>query len=83
MRTARRNSWEQGIRINFVAPCYIKSAIRSAEYEKWLIDQGVEFAPQEDVASCMMRIASDRTINGELEYGYLSMILANHHQVIH
>lgn len=65
MRTARRNSWEQGIRINYVAPCYIKSAIRSAEYEQWLIDQGVEFAPQEDVASCMLKIASDRTINGE------------------
>ncbi|OKP11957.1 5'-hydroxyaverantin dehydrogenase [Penicillium subrubescens] len=33
MRTARRNSHEQGIRINYVAPCYVKSAIRSAEDE--------------------------------------------------
>ncbi|OOQ88484.1 5'-hydroxyaverantin dehydrogenase [Penicillium brasilianum] len=64
MRTARRNSHEQGIRINYVAPCYIKSAIRSAEYEAQLISKGVEFAPQEDVAMCMMKLSTDRTING-------------------
>ncbi|KAJ5756631.1 hypothetical protein N7533_006174 [Penicillium manginii] len=64
MRTARRNSHEQGIRINYVAPCYIKSAIRSAAYEAQLISKGVEFAPQEDVATCMMKLATDRTING-------------------
>ena len=65
MKTVRRSSWEQGIRIIYVAPCWIKSAIRTAEYEKWLIDRGVEFGEQEDVAACMMRIACDRSINGE------------------
>lgn len=64
MRTARRSSFEQGIRINYVAPCWIKSAIRSAEYEKILMDQGVEFGEQIDVANCMMRIACDKSING-------------------
>lgn len=64
MRTARRSSHEQGIRINYVAPCWIKSAIRSAEYEKFLMGEGIEFEEQEDCASCMMRIACDRTING-------------------
>ncbi|KAK1464724.1 AdhA [Colletotrichum melonis] len=64
MRTARRSSWEQGIRIVYVAPCWIKSAIRTAEYEKWLIDHGVEFGEQEDVANCMMRVACDKSING-------------------
>ncbi|KAJ5952832.1 uncharacterized protein N7479_011245 [Penicillium vulpinum] len=64
MRTARRNSHEQGIRINYVAPCYIKSAIRSAAYEAQLMAKGVEFAPPEDVAICMMKLATDRTING-------------------
>lgn len=64
MRTARRNSWEQGIRMTYVAPCYIRSAIRSAEYEKWLEDRGVDFGEQEDVARCMMRIATDRATNG-------------------
>ncbi|KAL4951356.1 hypothetical protein BDW69DRAFT_201507 [Aspergillus filifer] len=64
MRTARRSSWEQGIRICYVAPCYIKSAIRSPAYEAELISKGVEFASQGDVAKCFMRIATDRTING-------------------
>ncbi|KAG8631825.1 hypothetical protein KVT40_000965 [Elsinoe batatas] len=64
MRTARRNSHEQGIRINYVAPCWIKSAIRSVEYEQWLVDRGVEFGEQIDCAGCMMRIAADRSING-------------------
>jgi hypothetical protein len=66
MRTARRNSWEQGIRINYVAPNWIKSAIRTAEYEKWLVDRGVNFGEQEDVANCMMLISCDPTINGML-----------------
>ncbi|KAH3999403.1 hypothetical protein HBI25_123110 [Parastagonospora nodorum] len=64
MRTVRRSSWEQGIRINYVAPSWIKSAIRTKEYEQWLTDRGIEFGEQEDVAACMMRIASDRSING-------------------
>ncbi|KAM7212131.1 hypothetical protein V8F06_012494 [Rhypophila decipiens] len=64
MRTARRNSWEQAIRINYVAPCWIKSAIRTAEYEKWLVDRGIDFGEQIDVSSCMMRIATDKSING-------------------
>ncbi|KAI8310745.1 5'-hydroxyaverantin dehydrogenase [Colletotrichum sp. SAR11_59] len=63
MRTVRRSSWEQGIRITYVAPCWIRSAIRTADYEKWLIDHGVEFGEQEDVANCMMRVACDKSIN--------------------
>ena len=65
MKTVRRSSWEQGIRINYVAPCWIKSAIRTAEYEKWLIDRGVEFGEQIDVAGCMLRISTDKSINGK------------------
>ena len=65
MRTARRNSWEQGIRINYVAPCWIKSAIRTAEYENWLIENGIQFGETEDCAGAMMRIACDRTVNGK------------------
>ena len=64
MRTARRSSFEQGIRINYVAPCWIKSAIRTAEYEKWLLDRGIEFGEQKDVANCFLRIATDQSING-------------------
>jgi len=64
MKTARRSSWEQGIRINYVAPCWIKSAIRSKEYETWLMERGIEFGEQEDCAGAMMRIACDKSVNG-------------------
>ncbi|OJJ62618.1 hypothetical protein ASPSYDRAFT_196420 [Aspergillus sydowii CBS 593.65] len=64
MKTARRSSWEQGIRINYVAPRWIKSAIRTKEYESWLIENGIEFGEQADCAGAMMRIACDRQING-------------------
>ena len=64
MRTVRRSSWEQGIRINFIGPNYIKSAIRTPEYEKYLMDLGVRFGEAEDVASCMERLAADHSING-------------------
>lgn len=66
MRTARRSTWEQGIRINYVAPCWIKSAIRTAEYEKWLVDRGIEFGEPIDVSSCFMRVATDKAVNGKL-----------------
>lgn len=65
MKTVRRSSWEQGIRINYVAPCWIKSAIRTKEYETWLIENGIEFGEQADCAGAMMRIACDKSINGK------------------
>ena len=64
MKTVRRSSWEQGIRINYVAPCWIKSAIRSKEYETWLMERGIEFGEQADCAAAMMRIACDKGVNG-------------------
>lgn len=72
MRTARRNSWEQGIRINYVAPCWIKSAIRTAEYEQWLVNRGIQFGETEDCAGCMMRISCDKTVNGESWFHHTS-----------
>ncbi|KAL7003937.1 hypothetical protein EMMF5_006515 [Cystobasidiomycetes sp. EMM_F5] len=51
MRTVRRNSHEQGIRIAHVAPAFTKN-------------RGVEFAEQVDVFNCMARISLDKRING-------------------
>ncbi|GIZ43154.1 hypothetical protein CKM354_000639200 [Cercospora kikuchii] len=64
LHTVRRNSWEQGIRIAYVAPCYIKSAIRTAEWEASLLKQNVPFGETEDVAACFARIATDPETNG-------------------
>lgn len=57
---------------------YIKSAIRSPTYEAELIGKGVEFAPQEDVSKCFMRIATDRTMNGYSSYSpCIQVVYAN------
>ncbi|KAK7420260.1 hypothetical protein QQX98_002915 [Neonectria punicea] len=65
MRTARRSSFEQGIRISYVAPCWIKSAIRTAEYEKWLLDRGIEFGEQVDVANWRSLMITPRSVAKE------------------
>ncbi|KAJ5690699.1 hypothetical protein N7462_005091 [Penicillium macrosclerotiorum] len=75
MRTARRNSHEQGIRINYVAPCYIKSAIRSAEYEAQLISKGVEFAPQDDVAKWHSLMVTPQSVAKE---GFMDVGMDDH-----
>lgn len=77
MRVVRRSSAEQGIRINYVAPHWVKSAIRTAEYEKWLTQRGVIFSESEDAASCMMRIACDRLINGRLSHHSTFHVIEN------
>ena len=64
MRTVRRSSCDQGIRVNYVAPYYVKSSIRSIELEKHLESKGIEFGLPEDCTAAMMRLACDKTING-------------------
>lgn len=82
MRTARRTTWQQGIRINYIAPPYVKSAIRTAKTEEYLTKNGVEFALPEDAAMAMMRIAADRTINGMyLEIHASSEVQANYSKI--
>lgn len=63
-----RSSREQGIRIVYVAPCWIKSPAHTADYEQWLVEHGVEFGEVDDCANCMMRIACDKSINGKFEW---------------
>ncbi|KAM3419581.1 hypothetical protein BST61_g2920 [Cercospora zeina] len=64
LHTVRRNSWEQNIRIAYVAPCYIRSAIRTADWETSLLEQNVPFGETEDVAACFARVATDPETNG-------------------
>lgn len=64
MRTVRRSGHEQNIRINYVMPYWIKSDIRIAEYKKWLLDRGIDFGEQKDAVKCMLRIATDKSIDG-------------------
>lgn len=77
MRVVRRNSWEQGLRIAYVAPCYIKSAIRTAEWEAKLLAENAPFGESDDVAACMARIATDETINGMYQPETATWAVAN------
>ncbi len=38
------------------------------------MDQGIEFGEQEDVANCMMRIATDKTLNGTTSISFRSPV---------
>lgn len=82
MRTVRRTSWSEGIRVNLVAPWsvaprrfyatlladvyprYTQTTIMSAAVVERLTSKGVEFSLREDCTAAMIRIATDKTING-------------------
>ncbi|KAI0156999.1 short chain dehydrogenase reductase [Xylariaceae sp. FL1272] len=62
-RTLRRTSWKEGIRVNFVAPWYVRTPLLSAVSE-YLDSQGVKWASTEDCAEVVLKVASNRTMNG-------------------
>jgi len=64
MRCLRRTSWQQGIRINYVAPWYIKTPIMSDAVVKRVESKGVKFALQADACKAVIHLASDKTLNG-------------------
>ena len=82
MRSARRTSWSEGTRVNYVAPWsvvhggfhlrsiadaetrYTQTTIFSPAVVERLKSKGVEFSHREDCTAAMLRIATDKTING-------------------
>jgi len=64
MRSVRRTSWSEGIRVNYVAPWYTHTTIMSAAVAERLKSKGVEFSLIEDCTAAMLRIATDKSING-------------------
>ncbi|KAF2020074.1 short chain dehydrogenase reductase [Aaosphaeria arxii CBS 175.79] len=64
MRNLRRTAWRDGIRVNFVAPWYVRTPILSDVVVDFLQDKGVKFATIEDCANTMLRIASVKGTNG-------------------
>jgi NAD(P)-dependent dehydrogenase (short-subunit alcohol dehydrogenase family) len=65
MRSLRRTAWEENIRVNLVAPWYVKTPIIPSIVQDYLIKEGVGFATTDDAAKAMLLIASDKTINGK------------------
>ncbi|OAL34961.1 hypothetical protein AYO20_05676 [Fonsecaea nubica] len=64
LRSLRRTSWKENIRVNLVAPWYIRTPILSQKVQEFLDGKGVGFALVEDCCRAMLFIASDPTING-------------------
>jgi hypothetical protein len=65
MRTVRRQSYHQGIRVGYIAPSYVRTVIQSEEVYKAIQAKGIEFAPMEGCLAAVMRMACDKTINGK------------------
>jgi NAD(P)-dependent dehydrogenase (short-subunit alcohol dehydrogenase family) len=66
MRCLRRTCWKESIRINVVAPWYIRTLILAGPMGDYLASRGIEFALAEDAAKAVLRIASDQSVNGTL-----------------
>lgn len=66
MRNLRWTSWHDSIRVNVVAPWVINTPILPEGAAAYLESQGAEFALAEDAAKTMLKIASDREVNGEI-----------------
>ncbi|KAH7142122.1 short chain dehydrogenase reductase [Dactylonectria macrodidyma] len=63
-RNLRRVSWRDGVRVNFVAPWYVRTPILADKIIQYLESKDVKFATVEDCARAMIHIASEREING-------------------
>lgn len=64
MHSLRRTAHYYGSRVNVIHPWYVKTKILSKEDFEHVASKGVEFATTEDAGRCLLRILSDRTVNG-------------------
>ncbi|THW90754.1 NAD(P)-binding protein [Aureobasidium pullulans] len=64
MHSLRRTAHYYGSRVNVISPWYVKTKILSEEAFEQVKSKGVEFATTEDAGSCLLRILSDKSVNG-------------------
>ncbi|KAJ5761801.1 uncharacterized protein N7511_005183 [Penicillium nucicola] len=64
MHSLRRTAVYYGSRVNVISPWYVKTKILSEEAFAHVAGVGVEFAEATDAGDCLLRILSDRTVNG-------------------
>ncbi|KAH8588438.1 hypothetical protein B0O99DRAFT_525041 [Bisporella sp. PMI_857] len=65
MHTLRRTGFYHGSRVNVISPWYVKTSILPAGAFEHVEKSGVQFALAEDAGNALLRILSDRTINGK------------------
>ncbi|CAH0057282.1 unnamed protein product [Clonostachys solani] len=64
LRSYRRDLHNENIRVNLVAPWYVRTPILSDATVEFLQSKGVNFATMDDAASTMLRIAAMKEVNG-------------------
>ncbi|KAK9777150.1 putative Short chain dehydrogenase reductase [Seiridium cardinale] len=88
-RNLRRISWRHNIRVNFVAPWYVRTPILADSVIEHLASKGVKFARVEDCTRAMLNIVADEGINGrsfgivpreEAPEGYMDMNHDDYHE---
>ncbi|KAG7567085.1 hypothetical protein FFLO_01211 [Filobasidium floriforme] len=64
MHSLRRVVHHYGSRVNIIAPWYVETKILSKAAFDEVKSLGVEFATLEDAGQCLLRIVSDKSLNG-------------------
>lgn len=64
MRALRRTGSATNMRVNIIAPWFVRTPIIADPVQDLLESKGIVFAEKEDVAAAVMHLASDRSING-------------------
>lgn len=72
MRSMRRTMPPMGMRVNIIAPWFIRTRIMSDEVQKRVEDRGIVFAAKEDAAAAVLHMASNPAINGKSSSKHLS-----------
>lgn len=65
MRCLRRTTTIDGVRSAVTCPWYVATTIQSPAVQKYLKSKGIVYAEAADAAGAMIKIASDRSINGK------------------
>ncbi|KAH7120292.1 hypothetical protein B0J13DRAFT_680595 [Dactylonectria estremocensis] len=63
-RNLRRSASKEGIRVNFVAPWYVRTPILPGPIVERFESNGIKFAALEDCAKAMLHIATEKQMNG-------------------
>lgn len=64
MRSMRRTMPGMGMRVNIIAPWFVRTPIMSEEVQKRLQERGIVYAEKSDAAAAVLHMASDSSING-------------------
>lgn len=64
MHSLRQTMPGMGMRVNIIAPWFVRTAILSEQVADLLTSRGVNFAEKGDAARAVLHLAADKTING-------------------